>query len=764
MEEDIQTKQQYLRREIMDEGYDPGDFNTFMCSIRNEEDIDLDTWTLEDLRNVVESFKEEVMKKQQEEQENLQIEDNNNNTYSFKPSPTIQSRETVNSIKVQLDGQNNDPFDEYHKVEACIRLSKNEITYRNDLFITICNPVKINPGFFSLSYYQYEVKTYPLNYDVLRKVSDFIFLNQKLPLIHPLVYTPSIPSFQYGLKDDSPKKMRYLQNYMNLLIENKFFRSLPIVYDFITLPQEDWNQKVKKKYSKISIAMKFENMPNFEGKNTIAISKSEEAKASKIKTEITPISAALLNLNSHLDELLAAIDKVSLCFKNVGLSFEELQKKSMYFNDTLSSGYKHLAELFKTWSNNYKTQSEFFREEIKYHFKFMEKEYTTFLKNFEDYRLAREEYKRTFDRMKKNKAPTKEDLYSLKDIKKYYAYQLVYINNEYYLLKERQANRLVRQFIKYYDNKDVIFQDYQKCISLINFQKHYDMAMNKYKGMEDYEINLENENNNENINDNNIEENNNYNSYNSYEQNNNENEINTNNIEEDIKKEEIKSDINDTNGNDEQNKEDNNINKDNNNEIITDNGNKMESEIKTDNVDTKEKEENKLGNSEKEKVNENKSENKDEKKENAPNNIEESKPVDNNIKKEEEKKEEDKKEEIKVEEKKEEIKKEEEKKVEEKKEENKIEEEKKGENKIEEDKKEETKKEEDKKEETKIEEEKKEEEKKEEEKKEEEKKEEEKKEEEKKEDKKEEEKKKEDKKEEEEKKYNNEIYFFRSNL
>jgi hypothetical protein len=408
---------------------------------------------------------------------------------------------------------------------------------------------------------------------------------------------------------------------MNLLIENKFFRSLPIVYDFITLPQADWNQKAKNKYSKIQIAMKFESMPNFEGKNNIAISKSEEAKASKIKTEITPISGALLNLNTHLDELLAAMDKVSLCFKNVGLSFEELQKKNIYFNDILSNGYKNLSELFKTWSNNYKTQADFFREEIKYHFKFMEKEYTTFLKNFEEYRLAREEYKRTFDRMKKIKIPTKEDLLSLKDIKKYYAYQLVYINNEYYLLKERQANRLINQFVKYYDNKDIIFQDYQKCISLINFQKHYNMSMNKYKGFEDYEMNLENENNNN-------EENNYYN--------NDENENNTNNIEEDIKKEEIKSDINDTNGNDGQNKEDNNISKENKNEMITDNGNKIENEIKADNVDIKEKEENKLDNFEKKEV----IENKDEKNENIPNNTEEFKSVDNNIKKEEDKKEE----------------------------------------------------------------------------------------------------------------------------
>ena len=340
MEEDIKTKQHYLRSEIIDQGYDPSDFNTYMCSIRQEENIDLDNWSLEEIKKVVEGYKESLINKENQEEEEKQEEEKeienqlendkknlNNNIYNNQSinkdnKNELVSCKTINTLEIQVNKQENNAFADYEKVIPCQKLEKNELTYRNDLYIKISEPKKINPGFFSISYYQYSVKTYPLNYDVSRKVSDFSYLNQKLPLINPVIYIPSLPNFQYGLKDDSPKKILYIQNYMNLLIENKYLRSLPIVYDFLTLPQNDWNNKVKSKYNKLKQATGFDAMPNFEGKYVIRISKNDEMKATKIKNEINSKNEALHNLNTHLDELLAIMDKVSNCFKSVGLSFE----------------------------------------------------------------------------------------------------------------------------------------------------------------------------------------------------------------------------------------------------------------------------------------------------------------------------------------------------------------------------------------------------------------------------------------------------------
>ena len=626
MDDDLQTKQQYLRSEIIDQGYDPGEFNDYMCNIRQEENIDLNDWSLQDLKNVVQSFKVSLANRENEEENNEQREEyeqreeneqivqenqqpynednnlNNNNTPQNKNINTnknamIDTANTIKSIETQLNQKGNNAFDEYKKIVPCTKLENNELTYREDLYITISEPVKVNPGFFSFSYYQYTVRTNPVRFNVLRKVSDFIFLSQKLPLIHPVIYTPSLPHFAYGLKDDSPKKMRYIQNYMNLLIENKYFRTLPIVYDFLTLPQPDWNNKVKAKYSKIKEATGFDTMPNFEGKYILKITKEDEMKASKIKTEINSKNEVLVNLNNNLDELLATMDKMSTCFKNVGQSFAALQKRYPK-NDILNKGYENLSNLFQTWSSDYLIQKDFIKDEIKYYFKFLNKEYTTFLKNYENYRMARDEYKKTFEKMKKNKNPTNDDLFLLKDIKKYYAFELIHVNDEYIKLEERHGKRLIKQFVKYYEKKDVIFQDYQKCCHLLQFQEYYIMNDKRYK-LENY-INEYEEEENKNKNNNIEQENNNDNNNIITEQKDNDNNEESNkeeNLEDNSNKpeEENLKEKNNDNNKEESSKENNNvINEEDNKEappLINKEENKKENNEKEENKENVEKKE-----------------------------------------------------------------------------------------------------------------------------------------------------------------------------
>ena len=619
MEEDLHSKQQYLRREIMDQGYDPQDFNNYMCSIRQEESIDLNNWSIQEIVNVVESFKESLRKTDEEENQNEQPpspvaeqiyneEMPQNNDIPFKTGVNIHteiSRNTMQTLENQINNPvNNDPFENYQKVIPCQKLEKNELTYREDLYVTITEPVKINPGFFSFSYFQYTIKTYPLNYCVLRKVSDFSFLNQKLPLIHPAMYTPSLPHFAYGLKDDSPKKILYIQNYMNLLIENRFFRTLPIVYDFLTLPQPDWNKKIKSKYNKINEAMGFDSMPNLEGKYLIKITKADEEKANKIKAEINLKNEALVNLNSTLDELLAIIDKVSLCFKNVGLSFEQLQKRNNK-NKVLNKGYENLSNLFKSWSKDYLTEKEFIRDEIKYYFKFINKEYTTFLKYFENYRMAHDHYKKTFERLKKAKNPSKEDIIELNDLKKYYGFELIQINDEYSNLEERLGKRLKKQFTKYYQNKDILFQGYQKCLKLIKFEERYTLN-EKLDKLENYINEYEEENKN-----NKKEENDNNNQFNNEEKTNdqinndyNNNYIEQNNKEGIIQKKENNEKLNEIYVKEKVNDKEEKENKDIKNIIIEDKKEEINKNIIEENENKKNEKEIKINDIQKENIKE----------------------------------------------------------------------------------------------------------------------------------------------------------------
>ena len=56
MDESLESKPQYLREQILDKGYDPNQFFTFLLSKRNEEEANLETWSFPDLQNVVNEF------------------------------------------------------------------------------------------------------------------------------------------------------------------------------------------------------------------------------------------------------------------------------------------------------------------------------------------------------------------------------------------------------------------------------------------------------------------------------------------------------------------------------------------------------------------------------------------------------------------------------------------------------------------------------------------------------------------------------------
>ena len=248
MEEKIEQKQQYLRSEIIDQGYNPDDFSEFMGSIRGEENLDLQTWSLSELQNVVFQYKSKISDSIKLEQEQ---KDQNLAEQQMAENDELNKKNLEEKIKSNEFKFPNEPFEDYEQVIKAIKLTQNELNNNKDLFVSISSPVKVNPGFFSSSYYQYTVQTKPLNYKVVRKVSDFTFLNQVLPLFNPSIYNPVLPTFEYGLKDDSPKKMLLIQNYMNSLLENEYFRALPIILEFLSLKQEDWNKKRIEKYNKM---------------------------------------------------------------------------------------------------------------------------------------------------------------------------------------------------------------------------------------------------------------------------------------------------------------------------------------------------------------------------------------------------------------------------------------------------------------------------------------------------------------------------------
>ena len=470
MEENIEQKQQYLRSEIIDQGYNPDDFTQYMGSIRGEENLDLQKWSFSELQNVVYDYKSKISdlikQEQQQNSQNSQNSQEQTENFSQNEKEPLKDTTKLNSNEFKFPKE---PFEDFEKIIKTIKLAPNEISKNTNLFISINSPVKINPGFFSSSYYQYTVQTNPLNYKVIRKLSDFTFLSQILPLFNPYIFNPVLPSFEFGLKDDSPKKMLLIQNYMNSIIQNEFFRSLPIIFEFITLPQEEWNKKRIEKYNKMK-PLSLSQIPTLEGEFHIIINQNNDNKGIKIKEEINKKSEAYEELNMAIYELLSMIEKISICFKNIGKSFHDLCKIHRN-NNILADIFNRLSSLSKVWSRNYLKEKDFLNNEFNLFFNYMSSENSSFLKKFEEYKNVRDEYTNKLDKMKKIQNKNEKDLNYLENLREDYGLKLLMVNNEYEKLIERQGNRIMTQFLKYSDSKETILQNFDNCIKLFNLNE-----------------------------------------------------------------------------------------------------------------------------------------------------------------------------------------------------------------------------------------------------------------------------------------------------
>ena len=471
MSETLQEKQEYLRQEIMEQGYDGNAFFVFISSIRGEEEVDLDSWSFEDLKSVVAQFKSQYNQNQNEANQESAEEQGQNN--SNEPPQQNQEMEEKKEVEKKPTSENdfpNDLLDPLYKVMKTEKMVPNEISDKRNLFITISNPQKVKQGLLSMAYYQYDMQTEPMGYKVVRKVNDFTFLYETLPLFNCAVFNPILPHFEFGLKDDSPKKMLYIQNYMNSLVENIFFRTLPIIYEFLTLPQVKWNSK-RMEYAKMK-TLPISKMPTLEGELIVNINKEEDAKALKIKEEINKKTEALDSINSTVDEILNCFDKLNILYKNLGKALLDLEKVYQS-NETMNGFFNRLKTLSVIWSDDYPKIKEVFKDDFKYFFKYMNKENVSYLKKFEEFRVTREDYKKNYEKIKRLQIRQPKDLETIKTLRVEYGLQLLMVNDEYKKLIERQAYRCMVQFMKYNENQNTILKDYENCrkLFIINQQQ-----------------------------------------------------------------------------------------------------------------------------------------------------------------------------------------------------------------------------------------------------------------------------------------------------
>ena len=161
IDQETQEKQNYLRINIMDAGYDPNVFVEFLINKKGEAGADVANWSLPDLKNVVQEFiklnnnnSNNNNNNNQQQQQQVQKEENKGtNNEKINVNEIIEIK-NENEKKENINIQNKEKGEEFtygilsKKQVQCVKVTNNEIGNCENVKITVGSFEKVEGNFF----------------------------------------------------------------------------------------------------------------------------------------------------------------------------------------------------------------------------------------------------------------------------------------------------------------------------------------------------------------------------------------------------------------------------------------------------------------------------------------------------------------------------------------------------------------------------------------------------------------------------------------
>ena len=147
MSEDIETKQDYLRSQILDKGYNAEKYSEYLTEIAGDKGLDLENWTLEELSQVVYTFQSNnEIENPEQVQENVKIpkeeQEKNENMNINKEIKEIKKEKGDISDDFEIISKDEamkatNKKDENLDIIVCRKQERNTFTELPDLKVTI---------------------------------------------------------------------------------------------------------------------------------------------------------------------------------------------------------------------------------------------------------------------------------------------------------------------------------------------------------------------------------------------------------------------------------------------------------------------------------------------------------------------------------------------------------------------------------------------------------------------------------------------------
>ena len=460
IDKETQQKQNYLRENILDKGYDTNAFIEFLIQKRGEGGDDVANWSLPDLENVVTEFislnNQNRLIEENQNQINEDINNHENVNNNIEVNQNENDEKNKEEKKDETKQEKKEGMDDWVDIDEkskknlakeipkktskevkdtggygitslqelkCKLVPNNEISKCDNIQIKVEGFEKIEGKLFSKSYVIYTISILPLNWKVRRRFSDFDWLNQIL--LNNYNYC-LIPAFQKKKnlnkigtdKFDKAflrKRKRKFELFLSYLINDPILKNTQVVYDFLSIQKEEDFQKKKKEYEKKKMSTNISDFMSLDGNANIEVNGEKEHFLNTIKENTQEHEAILKKINTSIkslkDDLINASDKL----KEISSHFKMLQKKAISFSekDNAVKCYEELSSMFENLSNYISKQNYTISISLREYFKFVKNNY----RSMKEFIHVGENLKNSFYKALKSLKSKKEDLFKKPEAK-----------------------------------------------------------------------------------------------------------------------------------------------------------------------------------------------------------------------------------------------------------------------------------------------------------------------------------------------------------
>ena len=427
----IEEKQEYLRQNILEKGYDANLFADYLITKKGEDGADIGSWSMDDLRKVVQEFTEkqslflsggenissqiatsnEIAEEQNQGQDIKK--DSNDSQNQQKEVANNNNQNKVNPVLYGIISPESLP---------CKKVDNTPLSSVENVVITVGSPEKKEGGFFSKSYINYLVTTSGLNLNVKRRYSDFVWLHQVVFDLFPYIIVPPVPKKNKIGGDRFSdvfihKRMRYLEKFLNWLVANPVIKNSKLFYDFLSIEKEADFNKSKNTYQKMKPESNIKEFYSANGIMTLGVKNEKEIYFQNIKDNSLYNQELLNKLNISLKQLKIQMDIFIQKIEEVTQIWQDLFKNSTkYFDDlNITNTYEQMTKLFTNWSESLKKQNTLIFVDVREYFKYIRN-------NFREMKYiihSAENQKGNYYKIERNLISKKEELFKRGDVSKW---------------------------------------------------------------------------------------------------------------------------------------------------------------------------------------------------------------------------------------------------------------------------------------------------------------------------------------------------------